>query len=265
MPVVYYPPPLPLYEESRAHLSATECAWATPITFLPFLAITAVLFLAGVWGMDGLEHLRIFAELPSVVKLLIVSLVPPLLLILAILQTPRVSSPLPAYQAFLARAPLDPRRHWNLAVVAAAFVYGGGAVAQTEWLSLMPLLPLAERQRAVAYFKQLISRLQQIPVIGPWDIISGLLASILVGLASSWLLHEPYMFAIFHALSVLIVAQLLMLYLLLQRWQHVRRLMELVEIYEELLPSSRPTPLPVDDEVTRWAKTQPPGFHFPRK
>lgn len=74
----------------------------------------------------------------------------------------------------------------------------------------------------------------------------------------------------FHSLAMLIVVQLFMLYQYTQRWQHIRRLMELEDVFEELMPAKRPEPVevPEPDEVSQWSKEReeqwtPPSARMP--
>lgn len=254
MPVVFYPPNMPLHEELIYHRQDMERIWASPLPFLPFIISATLVFLAGLWLVSQAEakQLAFLASFTPTQARLIVSLVPPLVLIGMILLVPQLSSPALPYQMALMRDPLDKQLHWNLAVAATAHIYCGH-IAQYEWLNLMTSLPVDDRMIALGYIKRVRSRLQQIPVLYAPEVIVAFLACVSIIVVSMGILHAPLFEAIFHSFALLIVVQIFMLYLFVQRWQHIRRLMELEEIFDELLPMQRSDAAPAsEDDVTRW-------------
>ena len=104
-------------------------------------------------------------------------------------------------------------------------------------------------------------RLQALPPL-PWrDILLTIVAGAVTVLASTLGMRYSVFEAVLHSIALLVVLQLLMLYFYLQRWQHIRRLDELEDVFEELLPSERPvlaTATPAEDDYTRWLRAQQP-------
>jgi len=257
MPVVIYPPNLPLHEQRLFHRRDLEEMWASPIPFIPFIIFTGIVFLAGLWGVTHALEWEIFANWDKRNAMLVVSLVPPILLVIAILTYPHFSSPAMPYQLALFSDDDDQQLHWNLAVVSTAHIYCG-KVAQYEWINLFPTLSAEDRLQGLGFIKRVRSRLQQIPVLRPVDWVVALIICIVTLVVSLLFLGADTLEAGFHGLAMFIVVQLFMLYLYTQRWQHIRRLMELEEIFEELMPARQPiaAAAPEPDEVTEWAKEQ---------
>ena len=253
MPVIIYPPSLPLYDAEVHHEQSLEKYWASPIPYFPFLVFITIVFLTGLWGVSQISRWPLLAFAGAHASL-IAALLPPLVLVVMILIVPQVSSPAWGYLTALSVNPLGRQLRWNLAVVATAHIYCGG-LAQTEWLSQMTQMSMDDRMMALGFIKRVRSRLQQIPVIYARDTVAALLAGVFVIIICVALFHVTMFEAIFHSLALILVVQLFMLYLFTQRWQHIRRLMELEEIFDELLPASAHAPRPPEeDEVTRWAR-----------
>ena len=256
MPVIIYPPSLPLYDTEIHHRTDMERFWANPVPFLPFLLFTTLLFLLGLWGVPHATAWPLFSGLAPVHARLLASLIPPLVLVCVLFILPQLTSPVWGYFNAMSLDPLGRQLRWNLAVVATAHIYCGN-LAQTEWLSQMTLLTVEDRVLAFGYIKRVRSRLQQIPVLRATDLLYAILASLSVVVLSWGFLHVTPFEALFYSLALLIVVQIFMLYLYTQRWQHIRRLMELEEIFDELLPANATAPKPTEeDEVTRWAHAQ---------
>ncbi len=265
MPVIFYPPNMPLRGPVVYHRQDLEPLWASPIPFLPFLLLTTVIFILGLWGVSVADSWPFVGALSPLHRLLVVSSIPPLVLVLLLFMVPQMSSPAPAYRSALAMDPSDRTLRWNLAVAATAHIYCG-ELAQFEWLHLMTQLSAEDRFIALGYIKQARSRLQQIPVLAGRDIVIALLVCGGTYLVSVYGFHYPAFDATFHSLTLVIGIQLFMLYLFIQRWQHIRRLMELEDVFEELLPA-RPAPTPastVEDEVARWHREQEARQHGPQ-
>ncbi len=55
MPIVFYPPNMPLHEEYVLHRRELERYWAAPIPFIPFLVLATLLFIGGIWGMNAVR------------------------------------------------------------------------------------------------------------------------------------------------------------------------------------------------------------------
>ncbi len=127
-------------------------------------------------------------------------------------------------------------------MVATAHLYCG-QIAQTEWLSQLIGFSGDDRARALSYIKGVRSRLQQIHVLRWRDVVLCLAAAVTVFLVT-YLPSREQQYSQIESLLVsvilLLVTSLLMFYLLLQRWQHIRRLIELEEVFEELLPAKTP-------------------------
>jgi hypothetical protein len=254
MPVVFYPPSLPLHERMVFHRQDLEGLWAAPLPFIPFLMLATVIFLAGLWAVSQATSWHVFASMDAHTALLIVSLIPPLVLVALILITPHLSSPTWPYQLQLIQDQLNPQLHWNLAVVATAHIYCG-RTAQVEWINQIPHMLTEDRQLALGYIKRVRSRLQQIPILTARDWLLALAACVATLVVSLIFLHAPLFEAIFHSFALVIMVQLFMLYLYTQRWQHIRRLMELEEVFEELMPARTPIAREsLEDEVADWQK-----------
>jgi len=259
MPVIIYPPSLPLYDAEIHHRQETEKYWACPIPYLPFLFFTTVIFLVGLWGASHLAALPMLAFAGTYAHLL-ASLLPPLVLVVTILITPQMSSPAWGYFNAMSLDPFGRHLRWNLAVVATAHIYCGN-LAQSEWLSQMSVMSVDDRLLAFSFIRRVRSRLQQIPVIYASDMTAALIACGCVIAVCIGIFHLQAFEAFFHGFALIIVVQLFMLYLFSQRWQHVRRLMELEDIFDELLPSSARAPRPPEeDEVTRWAREREEAY-----
>lgn len=253
MAEISYPPNMPLHEDLVQHRRVGEERWMSPLTFMPLLVLATLLFLAGLWGLVTVSEGHPFANLSPLVATLVASLLPPIILLGVMLVLPTFSSPVWPYQIAMFQEPSERRLRWNLAVVATAHVYYGH-VAQTEWLSLMGWMSPEERFRALGYITRVRSRLQMIPVITARDIYAMIICGFLLFGISIGVFHYYMLYAILHSIALLVALQLLMLYMLLMRWQHIRRLVELEEIFEELLPEPPPPAEPVqrEDEVDQW-------------
>lgn len=269
MPVVIYPPHLPLHEEKLYHRRDLEDMWASPIPFIPFIIFTGVIFLLGLWGVSHALEWEMFRGWSERNTMMVVSFLPPFILVLTILLYPHFSSPSWPYQLALMNDPDDQQLHWNHAVVSTAHIYCGKS-AQYEWINLLATLSVEDRMLAFGFIKRVRSRLQQIPVLRAADAIVALMICVTTLVVSLTLLKAEPLEAGFHSLAMLIVVQLFMLYQYTQRWQHIRRMMELEEVFDELLPSRQamPVPEPEPDEVQQWAQEQktrwtPPSARVP--
>ncbi len=256
---ITYPPTMPLYADRIRHSRVHESLWASPLPFTPFLITTTIVFLAGLGALYASTHKMLtIGTLSPHMTLIIISIIPAVLLVLFILGVSKSSSPAYAYQVDLFRNPDDTRTRWNLAVVSTAHIYLG-QIAQTEWMSLLPELTEKERFRALDYIRLVIRRLQRFPLILRHEIGAMVVASIVVAVTSYFALdYTDPILATLNGIALLVVLQLFLLYTFLQRWQHTRRLYEVEEIYEELLPSQRPAedlPAP-SDEVGEWYRAQ---------
>ncbi|MHB9134653.1 MAG: hypothetical protein ACYDBB_26565 [Armatimonadota bacterium] len=257
MAVVSYPPNMPLYTDRILHRRVAESDWAAPISFIQIFILTLILFLGCLWGLNFLfkSHTAI-GNIPPNIAFLIVALIPPIVILLVLLLGPRASSPVWPYQVAVFQKPTDMKLRWNLSVVATAFVYSGH-IAQSEWLSQMPQLSAADRARALGYVRRVRNRLQVLPAFEARDIIATIIAGAVVFLFSRLVLDYNLLEAGFHGIALMIVLESLILYFVVQRWQHTRRLLELEEVFEELLPPLPPsTAEPVEDEVERWHRGQ---------
>jgi len=261
MPVIIYPPKLPLHDRVILHHPDQEGRWGAPIPFVPFLIFTAVVYLVGLWAVSNATSWEIFAKMDPQQAMLIVSLIPPFILVATILIYPHLSSPVFPYQMALLQDEFDQQIRWNLAVVATAHIYCGRQ-AQVEWINLLETLTNEDRQLAMGYLKRVRSRLQQIPVLTGTDWITALVVCVAAFVISLiFLTPDKPLHSIFHSLTLIIVVQLFMLYLYTQRWQHIRRLMELEEIFEELTQARKPEDTPKqEDDVTRWTREQDQHF-----
>ena len=262
MPVIIYPPNLPLHERVVFHRQDLEGRWGAPIPFVPFLIFTTVVYLLGLWGVSNAETWEMFKDLGADKTLLIMSLVPAIILVATILIYPHISSPLFPYRMALMQDEYDQQIRWNLAIVSTAHIYCGRE-AQVAWVNLLETLTTEDRQLALSYIKRVCSRLQQIPVLTARDWLTALVVCVAAFIISAVFLVKPdqLLHAVFHSLTLVIIVQLFMLYLYTQRWQHIRRLHELLDIFEELTPSRRAQDAPPrDDEVTRWTREQEERF-----
>jgi len=275
MPVVFYPPNMPLHDRYVYHRRELEDFWASPIPYIPFAILATLLFIAGIWGVTAARNHLLPASIDPQTAAIVISLLPPVILICVILIIPHLSSPMWPYQVALLHDPSNKQLRWNMAVVATAHIYCGHS-AQAEWLTLMMGLTTEDRLRALSYVKGVRSRLQQIPVLGWRDVILSLGAALLVLIVTMFAFPNPQYHQLepfLNAIVLLFLLQLFMFYLFLQRWQHIRRLMELEEVFEELLPSKKGSEEPVEDEVERWyreqnerwtaATTQPSSVEYP--
>jgi hypothetical protein len=255
---IMYPPTMPLYADRIRHARVNEPLWAAPIPFMPFLVMTTVIFLLGLGCLYAINVKGwTIGTLSPQVTLLLISILPAVMLVLVIILGPKSSSPAYAYQVELFRDPDDARTRWNLAVVSTANIYCG-EIAQSEWLSLLPDLAEKDRFRALDYIRLVIRRLRRFPLFTFLDIIAMTVSSLLIIATSFVAFHYEPVEAILHGIALLVILQLFLLYIFLQRWQHVRRLLEVEEIFEELLPSQRPVeelPSPTD-EVKEWYRAQ---------
>ncbi len=197
----------------------------------------------------------------SQVATIIIALLPPLILVGILLIVPHLSSPVWPYQLAVLQDPGNRQLRWNLAVVATAHLYCG-RVAQMEWLSQMIGLTADDRARALTYIKGVRSRLQQIRVLALRDVSLSVGAALFVFLITMVLMPERQneygqIESLLTAMILLLSMSLFMFYLLLQRWQHIRRLMELEEVFDELLPPHQSTVIASsEDEVERWYREQ---------
>jgi hypothetical protein len=266
MPVIIYPPKLPLHERVVLHRQDQEGRWGAPIPFVPFLIFTAVIYLAGLWAVSNVNSWEFMANLTEQQRLLIVSLIPPVILVATILIYPHLSSPIFHYRVALLQDDFDQQLRWNMAVVATAHIYCGRQ-AQVEWINLLETLTADDRRMALCFQRRVRSRLQQIPVLTARDWLIALVVCVAAFVISLLLLSpgKP-LHAIFHSLTLIIIVQLFMLYLYTQRWQHIRRLMELEDIFEELTPTRKPEDEPKpEDDVTRWSREQDEHFTMKAK
>ncbi|MHB9107291.1 MAG: hypothetical protein ACYDCO_09590 [Armatimonadota bacterium] len=262
MPVIIYPPNLPLHERVVFHRQDQESRWGAPIPFVPFLIFTAIVYLFGLWAVSNAESWEMFNNLGPDKTLLIMSLIPAIILVGTILIYPHISSPLFSYKMALMQDEFDQQVRWNLAVVSTAHIYCGRE-AQVEWINLLETLTTEDRQLALGFIKRVCSRLQQIPVLTARDWTTALIVCLAAFIISVLFLVPPgkLIHAVFHSLTLIIVVQLFMLYLYTQRWQHIRRLQELLDIFEELTPLRRAQDVPPrEDEVTRWTREQEERF-----
>jgi hypothetical protein len=247
-----YPPTMPLYADRIRHARVNEALWGNPIPFLPFCALSTFVFLVGLGAIYAVQHGWHLASLTPEATFWIAALLPAVVLVLVILLSPKSSSPVFAYQLELFRTPDDTRMRWNLAVVSTANIYNG-SVAQSEWLSLLPSLSEKDRFRALDFIRLVGRRLQRFPFCTSGDLTAMLIAAVVVCGVSMGALHYPVVEAIIHCIEMMAILQLFLLYIFVQRWQHRRRLNEVEEIFEELLPMTRP---PADDapqdEVDEW-------------
>jgi len=265
MPVIIYPPKLPMHERVVLHREHQENRWGAPIPFVPFLIFTAAIYLLGLWAVSNVDSWEFMANLAEQQRLLIASSIPPVILVLTILIYPHLSSPVFHYQAALLQDENDLQLRWNLAVVATAHIYCGRQ-AQVAWINLLETLTAEDRQLALGFQRRVRSRLQQIPVLTARDWLAALIVCLAALLISLFMLGAPPLHAIFHSLTLIIIVQLFMLYLYTQRWQHIRRLMELEDIFEELTPSRKPEDRPKpEDEVARWTREQAECFTLKTK
>lgn len=259
MPIVFYPPNMPLHDRYIFHRREMEDFWAAPIPFIPFTILATLLFMGGIWGVSAVRAHQIPASIDPVMASIVISLLPPLILVAVILIVPHLSSPVWPYQVAILHDPANRQLRWNLAVVAAAHIYCGH-IAQTEWLSQMMGLTSEDRARALTYIKGVRSRLQQIPVLQWRDILLSVGAALLVLIVTMVAFPSQHLLKLEPVLNALVLAFILhifMFYLFLQRWQHIRRLMELEEVFEELLPSRQmKNQEPLEDEVDRWYREQ---------
>jgi hypothetical protein len=262
MAQVEYPPRMPLLTHPVGDPDAPAVRYLTPLPYRTIATITGALFLTGLGVLAAMYHHWLPAawHISAQHTLLAVSLIPPFVISLLLLLAPLVGSPTRAYQSAASRRPQDLRLRWNLAVVATADVYAG-TTAQSEWLSQLVWLADGDRQRAFAYIQRVRERLQAVPPL-PWrDVLFTLIAGVATVAVSTVALRYTIFEAILHSIALLVVLQLLLFYFYLQRWQHVRRLQDLEDVFEELLPSERPA-LPAavaqEDEYTRWLREQEP-------
>lgn len=256
MPVVIYPPSLPVHEELVLHRREKEGSWVSPIPFVPFLLFITTVFVAGLWAVSkGSPLMEMFKGYPEYTATLIVSLIPPLILVGTLLIYPYLSSPLLAYQLALFRDEDSERQiRWNLAIVATAHVYGG-RVAQVEWINQLMGMSTEDRQVALGFIKRVRSRLQQIPVLTWVDWLIALCCCMVALIVSLTCIDPNFLHALFHSLALIFVTQAFMLYQYTLRWQHIRRLMELEDVFEELTPSRKAEDeKPQEDDVTRWSR-----------
>lgn len=256
---INYPPTMPLYADRIRHSRLHESLWAMPLPFTPFLIITTIIFLIGLGALYASTHkLFTIGTLTQTQTMIVVSLIPAVVLVLFIIAVAKSSTPAYPYHVELFRNPDDTRMRWNLAVVSTAHVYLG-QVAQSEWMSLLPELTEKERFRALDYIRLVIRRLQRFPLIRLHEIIAMLLASLIVVGASYFVMdYRDPILATLNGIALMVILQLFTLYTFLQRWQHTRRLYEVEEVYEELLPAKRPPdelPAP-NDEVEEWYRAQ---------
>jgi len=261
MPVVFYPPNMPLYAQFILHRRHLERYWASPVPFMPMVILATLLFIGSIWGLDIVrDHIMPSMINPQLVTI-IFSLLPPLIIMGVMLIFPHLSSPVWPYQLAMLHDQENKQIRWNLAVVATAHLYCG-SIAQTEWLSQILSLNGEDRERAFSYIKGVRSRLQQIHVLTLSDVILCFAASATVFLVTFLLFpnrNRQYsqIESLLDAVILMLVISLLMLYLLLQRWQHIRRLIELENVFEELLPAKKPVaPGQVEDEVEQWHREQ---------
>ena len=255
MPVVIYPPNLPLHEKVVLHREDQEEKWARPIPFIPTAIFTAGLFLAGIWLVAQAPSWHIASLTPNQ-AMLIASILPSIIIVAVILITPQLSAPIYHYQAALMEDD-DSQIRWNLAVTATAHVYCGRQ-AQIEWINLLETLSVEDRRLALGLIKRVLSRLQQITVLtaGDWLVALCLcLVSLGVGF---FFIKSQAIEVIFQSLTLAIMLQLFMVYLYVQRWQHLHYLRELEVIFEELTPAEPPPLEEAEsaDEVARWSKEQ---------
>ena len=254
MPVVPYPPQMPLFEKKIRHSRALEDRWLAPITFRELLVLTTILFLASLAGFTYVtEHGALIQGLSKQAHLIIIALLPALIILLTAIFAPRASMPIFPYQVAMFQTEEDREIRWNLAVVATAHVYCGH-IAQSEWLSQTPSLNPEERFRALGYIRRVYNRLQRIPAIDWRDMTATIAVGLLAISVSALLFHFPWLEASLHGLALTLFLEMFILYFYVMRWQHIRRLIELEEIFEELLP---PAPLPKEstspeDEVEQW-------------
>ncbi|HOF87876.1 MAG TPA: hypothetical protein PLZ36_07195 [Armatimonadota bacterium] len=255
---ISYPPTMPLYADRIRHARVNEPLWASPIPIIPFLVMTSVIFLIGLGSLYAINVRGwTLGTLSPEVTLILISILPALVLVLVIIFGPRASSPAYAYQVELFRDPDDARTRWNLAVVSTANIYCG-EIAQSEWLSLLPELAKKDRFRALDYLRLVVRRLQRFPLYTTPDIVGMVIGSLIIAGTSLLAFHYEPVEAMLHAIALQVVLQLFLLYVYLQRWQHIRRLREVEDIFEELLPSQRPPDAlpPPTDEVEEWYKAQ---------
>lgn len=251
MQIAAYPPPMPLYDGFIRHARSMESRWASPVAYLPMLILGTLLFLGGLWVLTQTMVGEGFSFISPPVAMWVFSLTPPAVLIGVVFLQPLLSSPVWAYYVSLARSPNQPQLRWNLAVVATAHLYYG-QVAQTEWLSQLPHLTETERQQAYDYIRRVRRNLQKVPVLTTWDLLATVCAGLVIAMVPQ-LFSYNLIDGLLHGIALMVAMQLLMLHLLVQRWQHTRRLMDLEEVFEELLPQ-RAAALPSipEDEVQRW-------------
>jgi hypothetical protein len=223
------------------------------VAFIPTAILATFLFLAGIWGYRIYAEQHTFANLPPLVSLLVISLAPPAILLLVVVLVPMLSSPIWPYQVAIFQEPEDQRLRWNLAVVATAHTLYGH-IAQAEWLNQLIGLGEDERFQALCYIRRVHFRLQQMPFFTPAELMTSIIAGLAVIGISMGLLGYEVLDALLHSIALMAALQLLLLYLFLLRWLHTRRLSEIEEVFEELLPITRKTKrqAAAEDEVAQW-------------
>ena len=253
MAKIPYPPTMPLYPDRILHSRHAEERWANPLAFMDVYILVVLLFLLALWGMTTVLHDGSLFGIPATYALWIISLVPPVILLLILLLAPRMLSPVWPYQVALFQDSRDAHVRWNFAVVATAHIYCGH-LAQAEWLEQMTKLSAEDRMQALSYIRRVSNRLQTFAPIEMADVIATFIAGVVTVGVSIVFLKYPPLYASLHGILLMVILELLMLALLLQRWQHVRRLAELEEIFEELMPPMPPSAKkePTEDEVQRW-------------
>lgn len=256
--MIDYPPYLPLYEKYSCHSRAAESRWATPLPFLPIAIIATFLFLLGLWGQDYVREHHAIGNMSHNLLVVLAAVLPALVIVLIMLLVPLTSSPIWPYQAAMMHDD-DRRLRWNMAVVATAHVYYGD-VAQAEWFNMLIRLTNDERVTALNFMRRVRYRLQKIPIVQANDLIATMITGGAVAVLSIVLLNATIFEAIIHSGALMITMQMMMLYMFIVRWQHMKRLMELEEVFEELLPSAA---LVVEkreqvDVVAEWASAQQP-------
>jgi len=255
---------MPLLTHPVGEPDTTTAHYLSPLSFMTILIITTTLFLLALGLMAAYEHNLIPADLHIAKRdlLIAISFIPPVVILVVMLIAPVISSPLRPYLRAVADRPQDLRLRWNLAVIATAHVFSG-TVAQAEWLSQMVWLADADRLRAFQYIKRVRERLQAVPALHSGDVIATIIAGIATTALSQFVFRFQILESVLNSLALMVVLQLLMLYFFLQRWQHVRRLLELEEVFDELLPSERPSLATQvqapEDDFSRWQREAEEG------
>ncbi len=105
MPVVFYPPNMPLHEQYIFHRRHLENYWATPVPFLPLVILATLLFVGGIWGLNAVRAGTLPSSFNPQVATVLFSLLPPLIVMAVILILPHLSSPVWPYQLALLHDP----------------------------------------------------------------------------------------------------------------------------------------------------------------